>query len=328
MVKKHFFSDVVEISNDFKPLHDFSETERNEFNSLISNLRSSFKNSFKRINIDYNLAKNEIRGIQVKIRDAEKNQENPLIAALKAKKDVLDLRNLTIDGLISQHDQEIGVFKNEIKTSEAQKTELSKKIEVSRKNKAIDDKHTVLVSEIKDFITSFKAEKKKSLENSILKGLNTLLHKKNFISKVLVDISVSGDDIDIILYKTNKGVDVKIDKETLSKGEQQMYASALLKGLVEESEIEFPVFIDSPMQKFDEEHSENIIKNFYPHVSEQVIIFPLINKEMTEKEFNNLLGSISKSFLINNIDSDSSEFIEVEPKQLIKKYNSIYNNAN
>lgn len=328
LVKKHFFADVIEIPNDFKTLHDFSETERNEFNSLISNLRSSFKNSFKRINVDYNLAKNEIRGIQVKIRDAEKNQENPLIASLKAKKDVLDIRNLTIDGIISQHDQEIGVFKNEIKTSEAQKTELSKKIEVSRKNKAIDDKHTVLVSEIKDFITSFKAEKKKSLENSILKGLKTLLHKKNFISKVLVDISVSGDDIDIILYKTTKGVDVKIDKETLSKGEQQMYASALLKGLVEESEIEFPVFIDSPMQKFDEEHSENIIKNFYPHVSEQVIIFPLINKEMTEKEFNNLLGSISKSFLINNIDSDSSEFIEVEPKQLIKKYNSIYNNAN
>lgn len=50
-------------------------------------------------------------------------------------------------------------------------------------------------------------------------------------------------------------------------GERQMYASALLSSLVDESEIEFPVFIDSPMQKFDEQHAENIIKYFYPNVS-------------------------------------------------------------
>lgn len=43
----------------------------------------------------------------------------------------------------------------------------------------------------------------------------------------------------------------------MSMGERQMYASALLSALVDESEIEFPVFIDSPMQKFDETHSEN-----------------------------------------------------------------------
>ena len=39
-----------------------------------------------------------------------------------------------------------------------------------------------------------------------------------------------------------------------------MYATVLLKGLVDESNINFPVFIDSPMQKFDVDHSNSIIK--------------------------------------------------------------------
>ncbi len=328
LIRKHFFSDVQETPSNFKALHDFSDIEKNEFNGLVSNLSHSFKEAFGKINGDYAQSKNELRTIQIRIREAEKNQENPFIFELRNKKDALDSRNISIDVLIDSMNQEIGKHKNEIKTFEAQKTELSKKIEVSKKNKEKDGIATKLIHDIKDFIIKFKEEKKKSLENSIFEGLNILLHKKNFISKVVVDISVSGDDIDIVLYKNNRSKNEIIDKETLSKGEQQMYASALLKGLVEESDIEFPVFIDSPMQKFDEEHSQNIIKHFYPNVSEQVVIFPLINKELTTNEFKSLQKSISKSFLIDNADADSSSFIEVEPNNLINKYNSIYNSVN
>ena len=104
-----------------------------------------------------------------------------------------------------------------------------------------------------------------------------------------------------------------------------MYATALLHGLVAESEIEFPVFIDSPMQKFDEEHAENIIKYFYPDVSDQVILFPLVNKELTHKEFKLLESKIAKAYLINNIDTDKSTFIETTPREFFSTYNSLYN---
>lgn len=106
-----------------------------------------------------------------------------------------------------------------------------------------------------------------------------------------------------------------------------MYATSLLSGLVEESNIDFPVFIDSPMQKFDEQHAENIVKYFYPKVSDQVVIFPLINKELTKKEFDMLEPHISKTYLINNLHEDSSEFLSVEPSRFIKTYNKMYNDA-
>jgi hypothetical protein len=111
---------------------------------------------------------------------------------------------------------------------------------------------------------------------------------------------------------------------SLSMGERQMYASALLKALVDESDIEFPVFIDSPMQKFDRDHAENVIKEFYPNVSKQVVLFPLIHKELTESEFNLLKPKISKAYLIHNFSMDASKFVESVPDQLIKTYNELY----
>lgn len=107
-----------------------------------------------------------------------------------------------------------------------------------------------------------------------------------------------------------------------------MYATALLRGLVEESDIQFPVFIDSPMQKFDEQHAENIVKYFYPNVSEQVVIFPLINKELTEREYGILSKHIARTFLINNVHDDKSEFISIEPSEFLTTYNKMYNHAN
>ena len=155
----------------------------------------------------------------------------------------------------------------------------------------------------------------------IKNGLDTLLHKKSFIKDVNVEIF--GEDIDINLIDSRGNI---INKDSLSKGEQQMYASALLKALVDESEIEFPVFIDSPMQKFDKDHAENVIKEFYPNVSKQVVLFPLIHKELTESEFNLLKSNINKSYIIHNFSTDASKFVEAVPESLINTYNELYAN--
>ena len=96
-----------------------------------------------------------------------------------------------------------------------------------------------------------------------------------------------------------------IKKESLSKGEQQLYATSLLKALVEESGIQFPVFIDSPLQKFDKNHANKIITEFYPSISKQVILFPLLHKELTKSELETMKPYINSVFLIKNENSYS-----------------------
>lgn len=323
LIRKHFFSDTPQLPKDFKMLHEFSGTEKNELFALLSNIKLSFRESFKRINGEYNLTRNELNAIRRRIKDAEANQENPIIAELRKRKEELDKEIIRIDDTIDSLNREIGEFTNE-KTQKGKRIEeLSRKLNVSEKNREKDAVITRNINNLKDFIGKFKAKKKESLEEQILKGLETLMHKKGFIKKV--EVEIIGDDIDIVL-KNNRNEEIK--KESLSKGEQQMYATALLRGLVEESDIQFPVFIDSPMQKFDEQHAENIIKYFYPNVSDQVVIFPLINKELNEREYNILSKHIARTFIINNVHEDSSEFLPIEPDEFLKTYNRMYNHAN
>jgi DNA sulfur modification protein DndD len=322
-VKKYFYSDVPELPSNFQALHDFSNNETNELNALINNLKHTFKEVFTKLNDEYSRAKSDLDSIRRKIRAAEKDAEDEYIANLRLEKERLDKRIFSIDKDIYDLGERIGGFKNEIKTLKQRQEELRKKIDDSRRYSEKDTKTQNLISKLKVFIKDFKITTKKKLEENILSELNILMHKKGFIKKVIVDINQAGDDVDINLFNSR---DEKIDKGSLSMGERQMYASALLKALVDESEIDFPVFIDSPMQKFDKEHAENVIKEFYPNVSKQVVIFPLIHKELTESEFELLKPNISKCYIIHNLSTDASKFVEALPENLIKTYDELYAN--
>jgi DNA sulfur modification protein DndD len=148
------------------------------------------------------------------------------------------------------------------------------------------------------------------------------MHKK-VIKKVEVEMIDEHINIRIL-----NGRGEEIPKESLSMGEKQLYATALLKALVEESNINFPVFVDSPMQKFDEDHAANVIKYFYPNISEQVVIFPILKKELTQDEFKMLSKNISKCYLIDNKGESESEFLEIYDNQLFETYNKRYNDDN
>lgn len=323
LIKKHFFSDVPDLPANFVALHDFSDNETNELNTLVNTLKNTFRDTFSRFNNNYSRSKNELDSIRRKIRAAEKDAEDEYIANLRNEKTRLDNRIFSIDKDIYDLGEKIGGLKNEIKALKQRQEELRKKIDDSRLYSEKDNITQRQIENLRKFIKEFKDATKKKLEENILNELNVLMHKKGFIKKVIVDINQSGDDVDINLFNSRNE---KIDKGSLSMGERQMYASALLKALVDESEIKFPVFIDSPMQKFDKDHAENVIKEFYPNVSEQVVLFPLIHKELTESEFELLKPNISKSYIIHNISTDASIFEECVPDNLIRKYNELYAN--
>lgn len=323
LIKKYFFSDIPDLPTSFTALHDFSDVETNELNTLINNLKHTFKDVFTRLNDEYLRTKNDLDSIRRRIRSAEKDAEDEYIANLRSEKNRLDNRIFSIEKDIYDLSEKIGGYKNEIKSAKQRQEELRKKIDDSRRYSEKDEKTQQLIANLKEFIKEFKSTTKKKLEENILNELNILMHKKGFIKKVVVDINHAGDDVDINLFNLRNE---KIDKGSLSMGERQMYASALLKALVDESDIEFPVFIDSPMQKFDKDHAENVIKEFYPNVSEQVVLFPLIHKELTESEFELLKPKISKSYIIHNMSTDASKFVEAVPESLIKTYNELYAN--
>lgn len=320
VVKKHFFQDVDDVDEGFQPLHDFSNRELNELQALTSNLKVSFKEKFSRITGDVNQLRNERDAVRRKIRSAEADQEDPIIAEVREKKEYLEKVVIEKGELIGRLKEESDQLKLKITHQEKAKKEIAKKLTASKKNKKKDEETSVLIRELNAFIIEFKEQKKELLEEEILEGLKMLMHKQNFIHRA--EVEIIGEDIDIHLYNSRNE---RIRKESLSKGEQQMYATALLRGLVEGSAIDFPVFIDSPMQKFDDEHARNIIKYFYPNISNQVVLFPLINKEMNEEEYELIRPKVSRSYLIHNVSNDESSFMEISPIELFEEHNRKYN---
>ena len=98
----------------FEFLHDFSDAEVNDLNSLINNLKHTFKELFAKMNGEYSKIKSEADSIRRKIRAAEKDAEDEYIAKLRSDKETFDKRVFSIDKDINDYGEKIGGIKNEI----------------------------------------------------------------------------------------------------------------------------------------------------------------------------------------------------------------------
>ena len=301
-----------------KTLLSFTSDEQNEFKSIFENLKFSYSQIFKQLIKDDKNNKIFISKTTRKIAQAESNEKDLLIIEIRIGKAKVEKQIFDLENENRRISMDIGSYQKDLTIKSKQLNELTKRVSVDESDKQKDEVAERLIKELTHFLFKLKSEKKVSLEISIRHELNKLMHKTDFINNVLVDII--DDIIDIRLFDKEG---FEINKEKLSKGEQQLYATAILKALVDESEIKFPIFIDSPLQKFDKKHSLKIITKFYPSISEQVVIFPLLEKELSEFEYKNLLPFIQGSFIIRN-NSMSSCFQEVNPIDLFSKIKEDY----
>lgn len=302
-------------SQEFKVILEFSETEKNEFEAIFNNLKYSYSIAFKQLMKDEKNNRITLSKLVRKISDAESKEDDLLIQEIRQQKNATDKCVTEIESKVLSLTKEIGALQNQLASKSKVIAELAKKINVEEKDKLKDKTAERLIEELNLFIVKYREDKKQALEQRILTELNGLMHKEDFIKRV--DVEVNDEIIDINLFD-NRGE--LIFKESLSKGEQQLYATSILKALVDESNVKFPIFIDSPLQKFDKRHSKNVINEFYPNASEQVVLFPLLEKELTEVEYIQLLPKVNSTFLIENRDQDSSQFIQIEPKKLFDAY--------
>ena len=305
---------------DVEIIHDLTNNESLGLFSLINNIKTNYLSRVKEINRLVKINNSERNKIVRMLSNAEtKNKDKVVESIRKEKRTCLAKLEIINDENIKKH-QQIGMLSNQLNAKQSSFKELSKKVKISENLIKKDKLTNRLVNQLDVFILKIKNTKKVALEKRILDSLHILMHKKSFVNKV--EVKISNDIIDIELF-SSRGI--KINKEDFSEGEKQLYATSLLKALVEESNIKFPVFVDSPLQKFDEQHTENVITKFYPSISDQVVIFPLLNKELSESDYNKIKNRISNTIVINNKDEDSSELVKVNINDLFKM-NEMLNN--
>ena len=205
---------------------------------------------------------------------------------------------------LTKTSREMGELVNELEhleTLESQEKSImvlvNSKIRINLTKKRFDKKRLAgleLAPKVQDVLEEYakilRSKKLELLEGYILDGLKILLHKKDFIEKVLIN----KETFEIKLFKGN---DDEITKDMLSKGELQMYSTTIVRALAKTSGRPLPFMIDTPLARLDEEHRANLVENFYPDASHQTIILST-DSEINSEHYQQLKPHIAKSFVI------------------------------
>ncbi|MDB5875380.1 MAG: sulfur modification protein DndD [Ramlibacter sp.] len=109
------------------------------------------------------------------------------------------------------------------------------------------------------------ASKAQWLSEMITAEFRNLLRKRNLVGKVNVDpVSYR------VSIQDGQGRELPMDR--LSAGERQLLAISVLSALIKERKGRFPVVVDTPLARLDQQHRLALIKRFFATVSHQVVV--------------------------------------------------------
>lgn len=190
----------------------------------------------------------------------------------------------------------------------ALETEIDKKkLAIKQQQKQVELSRTLRqkverAEELRNFFTqlkdNLKERQREQIEQAINKYFPILMTSHQMISYIRVDSEFQ------LHYQDAQGQ--SIGSQSFSSGMKQLTATALLWALKEVSGKNIPVIIDTPMARIDREHQENLLQQYYPKVSEQVIILPT-NSELDERKYKLLTPYIYQEYCLSNSQGDLTE---------------------
>jgi DNA sulfur modification protein DndD len=205
------------------------------------------------------------------------------------------------DSLLRQNDEKIGQCEFKLKNLNYQIHTL----QFDKKNFEKLNRGLKLANKVRealhDYEVRLKDEKLAELAESLINCLDVLMHKKIFNKAV-----INPDNFKVTLYDlSNKPV----PKEELSAGEKQIYAIAILWALAKTSGRALPFIVDTPLGRLDSEHRLNLVQNFFPVASHQVIIFST-DTEIDKQYFEELSDNIARSFQLDYSNSEGRTIVD------------------
>lgn len=296
--------------------------------SINSEITSLFKGEIDALQAkektNFNLSQNDMSKILNLIENSKKSnidKIHDLSNSHKIQKNALD--KIKLVSHIKPNDDEIRPIMKEIEKIASQKTRLEEEFDqLEQKNyqnnvvlKSINFKIRTCMTKkqenermasceimansvmtvLEEYSQSLRATKICELEENVLKGIKLLLHKEDFIEKVKID----HESFEVKLFNLNND---EITKNMLSKGELQIYATALVWGLAKTSGRSLPFMIDTPLARLDVEHRENLVESFFPKTSQQTIILST-DSEIDSEYYKKLKPAIAKSYVLDFNDS-------------------------
>lgn len=199
-------------------------------------------------------------------------------------------------------EDEISRFERELKSVQEKIENLKAKLGVAKKIQTQVGLAQRIKSAVQNYEKKLQNRKLSELERHTTEMYKRLARKQDFVGKVKIDLRT----FDVSIHDSHGQTK---EKRSLSAGEKQIYAIALLWGLAKSSDVELPIIIDTPFARLDSEHRTNIAKHYFPFASEQVIILST-DEEIDHRYAEMLREHIGKTYLIKHSDSERRSTIE------------------
>ena len=290
---------VKSLSNKQQMVFDFSLSEMKILQERVQNILDS---GYETVRNNKDAHKNILekqKEISAKLDIAPQQDEvGPLYSGIKETTLEIGEMEQELQTIINMESQEKSLIT--LLNSKIRK-QLSKKKTDQRKHRGID-MIPAIQEALEDYSQRLRVKKIKILKSNIFEGIQKCFHKNKLIS----NISINPETYNVTLYRENGN---EISREELSKGELQMYATAIVWGLAKTSGRPLPFVIDTPLARLDEQHRENLIQNFYPSASHQTIIFST-DTEIVNSYYELLKSSISKSGVIRYDEINNCSLVD------------------
>jgi len=140
------------------------------------------------------------------------------------------------------------------------------------------------------------------LQRVILEGYRRLLRKQD----LLCDLKIDPGTCRLDLF-TQGGQ--RLDSERLSAGERQLLAVSMLWGLGRAAGRALPVVIDTPLGRLDSSHRTNLVDQYFPFASHQVVLLST-DEEIGREHYERLRDRVGHAYRLEHDDHADSTSVE------------------
>jgi len=224
---------------------------------------------------------------------------------IKPMYETLDSLNMELGGLTekqasldAQH-AELTNAKNELERRIEQiNTKMKASYELDEKLQSVLKVEKVLAK----YHLHLAKQKIQGLQEEFTK-LFKVLHRKD---DMIAGIRIDAETFNVTLYDRKDAI---ISKNSLSSGELEIYAMAMLWALAKTSGQKLPFIVDTPLARLDSKHRDNLIELFFPHASHQMMIFST-NTEVDQQYFNRLRPDVAHAYNLEYCEESKSTVVK------------------
>ena len=115
------------------------------------------------------------------------------------------------------------------------------------------------------FITEYRHTRIRDLEQTFNKKFKELTNSPEAWRQV----EINRDSFSINVISSS---DADLSALEQSAGQKEILAFSLIASIIELSDKQLPILIDTPLARLDTIHRDNILTKFFPHVGRQVVV--------------------------------------------------------